>query len=106
MSRGPLAVSAAGGSITSLLWHFFVDNWKQPTWDTTADLCITSTSQSSSIHILGFRLDFPSLILGLILGLALGPVLEVVVLLRQLWTAAIRRHFLASSRTSPLFRVI
>jgi hypothetical protein len=101
MSRSPLALSAAGGSFATLAWQLFSDSWglglpnEPPFCDCPAIL-----------PWLDYKLDIPSLLLGLILGIFLGPVLDCLVLLRQLWTSFLRRQVLGLFRPSNLYRVV
>ena len=103
MSRSPLAVSAAGGSFGALAWQFLVDHWGNNQNPPFACDCPVWPTSSSGAH---FHLDWVSLGLGICIGFALGPVVEVVVLVRQLWVAAVRRQVAAFARTTPVFRVV
>ncbi len=105
MSRSPLAISAAGGSLTALLWDYVWHQWTPETYRPVLNSAVCDCPLSLS-RLPGFlNLDLPSFVWGILVGLALGPLIEVIFLLRQLWVAAIRRQF-ASTRAGPLFRVL
>ena len=105
MSRSPLAISAAGGSITALLWDQLWHQWAPDHYRTPVTSSVGECPISVNRLPGFFDLDIPSFFWGILVGLALGPIIEVVFLLRQLWVAAIRRQF-SSTRGGPLFRVL
>lgn len=53
-----------------------------------------------------WALDYPSLLWGILIGLLLGPVLETLVLLRQLWALQIRARFRAQGVARSNYRVL
>ena len=110
MARNPLALSAAGGSVATLLLRLLsdtVNSGNQPTaFNLDPPFCDCPVALYNNWQ---FQIDWLSVLLGVLIGLALGPVLECIVLLRQIWGAALRRQLAGSFRSlrnSGLYRVI
>ena len=53
-----------------------------------------------------WTLNYPSLPLGILIGLLVGPVLETLVLLRQLWALQIRARFRVQGVARSNYRVL
>jgi len=109
MARNPLALSAAGGSFATLLLQLLADPFNSGNQSPAYPLDTPFCDCPSIYNRWQFQFDLISLLLGVFIGLALGPVLECIVLIRQIWSAALRRQIassLGSLRNSGLYRVI
>ncbi len=105
MFRRPLAIGAAGGSFSSLALHFLSEAFGESSIDRALfDPVPTCNLDLSSRDL---PIDPRSVLIGIVIGLALGPLLEVVFLIRQWWTGAVRRRLLSLVRGgAPLYRVL
>ena len=108
MDRAPLAVGAAGGSFASLVLRLLSDNWyfgptpAGPLYNPIFDcVCPQENRSFWAVH-------YPSLVLGILLGFFLWPLLEALVLFRQLVELWIRRQLAVLSRQPEawLYRVL
>ena len=109
MTRGsPLALSAASGSLATLALQLFSD------WSGLGHNPISTSLDSLScdcpVYPFWSGLDIYSinwfwLTVGILLGFVLWPILEILVLLRQILISTLRRQVLAAARSGPLYRV-
>lgn len=68
MSRSPLAISAAGGSFFTLAWQILSEKLQEPIFDQPVCNCPLIDFKPR------FRIDWISLICGILIGLLLGPI--------------------------------
>lgn len=102
MYRQPLAVGAAGGSLASFLLRLAADTFTQdhPFIADTLESCVCPALIYPSID-----LDTKSVIIGIFIGLILGPLLELLVLVRQWWAQLVRHNLVALARSrAPLYK--
>ena len=104
MSRSPLAISAAGGSFATLALQLLRDSWG---FDLPVDRhsLFDQTLCGCPIHLLPPLGHWHILVLGICIGLLLGPVVDTISLLRQLWSAFLRRQ-VSNFRAGALYRVL
>ena len=106
MSRSPLALGLAGGSLSSVLFRFasevIHDTWDTPIIEPSSLGCVCNESTG---YFGG--LDSRSLIVGVVIGFTLGPLLELLFLVRHWWASVVRRQLVILGRISgPLYREI
>ena len=107
MSRSPLALSAAGGSVLTLALQLLRGDLFQDLPKLDSIEPVFSDCPSPWILPLDrFRFDLPSSCLGILIGLFLGPVVDSLVLLRHLLSGYLRRQVLSLFRPSSLYRVV
>lgn len=105
MSRSPLALGVAGGSLSSILFRF-ASELVQEHWDSPLlEPAISCACNELSGYFWG--LDSRSLIIGICIGFTLGPLLELLFLIRHWWASVVRRQLLILGRISgPIYRDI
>ena len=99
MAGRPLAVGAAGGGIVSILSQIVLDHLKEP-YPFLPDPRDRDFLSERPLEVAGFEVHWSSLLLGILIGLSIGPVAELLLELRSLWSAWIRRQLLALLRPS------
>lgn len=98
----PAAIAGASGGFAGLALQLLRD----AAYGSVADLpptlaaALPDCPELRSEDFFGF--DLRSLVVGVLLGLALGPLLECLVLLRQLWTLQLRSYL----HRRPTFRIL
>lgn len=99
-----LAVGATSGSLSAVLLRIISDSFASqlpPGFE--CPIC-----PEEAVDFLGSlqsRLDWPSLLLGLLLGLSLGPLLEVLYLLRQSWRIWVQSRLAKLATNQQLYRL-
>lgn len=92
----PLAVAGATGGFASVLLQSLRDLAShQPLGPALVEPACVCPDCESGFDLVLFGvldLDIKSLLVGVFIGLALGPLLEVLVLLRQLWILQLRSY--------------
>ena len=97
-----VGAGASGGLIGSLLQVFL----REATW-TGIDSASCPWPPVELDPPTGiFQLDWKSVLLGIFIGFWLGPVLETLVLLRQLWGLHLRTYFRVQGATRESYRVV
>ena len=107
MSRGPLALGLAGGSLSSVLFRFASELVQQqgPWENPLIEPVLACAGSEFSGYIWG--LDTRSLLVGIFIGLTLWPILELLFLVRHWWASVVRRQLVILGRISgPLYREI
>ena len=106
MFRRPLALGAAGGSLSSLALRLLTESVSS---DVDPSLPVPlpdlSCACPTSLDLPATGLDLRSLLIGLVVGLSLGPLLELLLVVRHWWTSLIRRQLQSLARgLRPLYR--
>ncbi len=109
MSRSPLALGLAGGSVSSILFRFASelvhDHWSGNIDNPLLESALTCGCNEVANYLWG--LDSRSLIIGICIGFLLGPLLELLFLVRHWWASVVRRQLLVLGRISgPIYREI
>ena len=82
----PLTLGAAGGSISAIAWRLLAESLRSTPVQVIPDCpeldCVCPDLPALSLGHL--HLDLQSLLLGVLVGLSLGPLLDLLVLLRDL----------------------
>ncbi len=99
----PLALSAAGGSFATVALQLLSD-WSGIEQSVPVDPCFCDCPLASQDWFL-LHINWVSLCIGILVGLILGPILEFLVVLRQVWVASIRRQLLGGGRIRPWYQV-
>ncbi len=98
----PAAIAGASGGFAGLALQLLRD----AAYGSVAELSPSLASAVPECQDLRldetFGLDFKSVVVGVLVGLALGPLLECLVLLRQLWALQLRSYI----NRRPTFRLL
>ena len=106
MFRRPLALGAAGGSLSSLALRLLTESVSSVV-DPSLPVPLPDLSCAcpTSLDLPATGLDLRSLLIGLVVGLSLGPLLELLLVVRHWWTSLIRRQLQSLARgLRPLYR--
>ena len=87
LNSRPLAVGSAGGGFVAGVLHLLSEASRTSAPPAFEDICNCLVPATS---IWGLDLDLKSLVIGVTIGYLLGPILEALVLLRQLWSLQLR----------------
>ena len=112
MSRGPLAIGAASGSLASLALRAVLElSGSEPLAPPSSSLLgLDCTCPAEGLEFWGF--DLRSVGLGILIGVSIGPICEVILLLRWKWVSFLRSRLFGSDRDSgpkpprPLYRLL
>ena len=87
LNSRPLAVGSAGGGFVAGVLHLLSEASRGPVAAGFEEVC---NCLATGYFILGVEVDLKSLAIGVAIGYCLGPILEALVLLRQLWGLHLR----------------
>lgn len=100
----PLALAGASGGLTSIVARLFWDSFSK---DFAVDPETSCRPVFFEDHKNWFEIHWPSLLLGVLIGFALGPVIEVLCVVRQIWSLQLRAHFrVQGAGTRDSYKVI
>ena len=104
----PLALGAAGGSLTSLALRLLADSFLSVESPLSVPVPDLSCVCPASLELPATSdLDLRSVLLGVLIGLSLGPLLELLLIIRHWWTSLLRHQFHSLARSvRPLYREI
>lgn len=94
-----LAVGATSGSLSALLLRVLSDSLNPSLTPFECPVC------PDFLHLVPWKLDITSLLLGISIGLALGPLVELLYLLRQSWRFWIQTRLLRLAKQQNLYRL-
>ena len=98
----PAALAGASGGVVSAILGLVSDSLRRD----FVEPINCPTIQDIFHPPIYWTLDYPSLFLGILIGLLLGPILETLVLLRQLWALQVRARFRVQGVARAGYRVL
>lgn len=105
----PLAVGAAGGSVSALVFKLLADAVHSAAVPTAFLDCPLSDCTCPELDLSGVKLgpwDIKSVLVGVAIGLALGPCLDLLFVLRSAWCHWVRARLRDySTRSTELYRL-
>ncbi len=87
LNSRPLALGSAGGGIVAGILHLLSDAARSPVTAGFEEIC---NCVGTGVIFFGIEVDLKSVLIGVAIGYCLGPILEALVLLRQLWSLQLR----------------
>lgn len=109
MFRRPLALGAAGGSLSSLGLRLLSETLLSVPEPSPVTAVPVPNCECPDLDIsgLGGELDLRSCLIGVLVGISLGPILELLLLIRHWWTSLVRRQLQTLARgLRPLYREV
>lgn len=89
----PIALGGFSGGLASALVSLLNYQGLELRGDPTGSPVCPIPVFGETTQLTPWHLDFKSVVIGICIGLLLGPILEVLVVLRQLWALQLRAWF-------------